>query len=225
MYSGSAYRVAQPTERPNAPDALGLFIFYKTWFSNRMKTLEETVQTGGVAVIPSDTLYGVMGSARNPETVEKIYKIRGRDRAKPFIVLIPDASALKEFGITPTSTEQKVMANYWPGKVTIVLSCLQGKYMYLHRSTGSIAFRVPDKPDLQELLKVVGPLVAPSANPEGKTPAYTIEEARTYFGDTVDFYQNVGRLEGEPSTLIKVEGDKIHILREGAVKIHEEIIS
>lgn len=177
------------------------------------------------AVIPSDTLYGVMGSARNPEVVEKIYEIRGRDRSKPLIVLLPDASGLSEFGVAPTPMEKKIMAKYWPGPVTIVFSVPDPKFEYLHRGTHSIAFRVPNKRSLHELLEKSGPLVAPSANPEGKEPAHTIEEAKAYFGASVSEYIDGGRLEGLASTLLQVQDEKIRILRQGSTKIEENDLS
>ena len=69
------------------------------------------------------------------------------------------------------------------------------------------------------LTRKTGPLVAPSANLEGKEPAKTIEQAKEYFGDNVDFYVDTGQLESKPSTLIKIVDENNMILRQGAVKI------
>lgn len=182
-------------------------------------------KNGKIGVIASDTLYGIMGSALLPEVVEKIYELRGRDRKKPLIVLIGDPADLSLFGISPSPEEKTIMEKYWPGAVTIVLPCALEKFEYLHRGTGTIAFRVPNNEKLLEILKENGPLVAPSANTEGKEPAHTIEEAKNYFGDTVDFYEDSGELTGLPSTLIALENAKIRVLRKGAVEIHEENIS
>ena len=77
---------------------------------------------------------------------------------------------------------------------------------------------MPDKKDLLELLKITGPLLAPSANHKGEKPALIIEEAKVYFGNKVDFYVDEGKLESLPSTLIKIEDGKIVVLREGAVE-------
>jgi L-threonylcarbamoyladenylate synthase len=84
---------------------------------------------------------------------------------------------------------------------------------------GTLAFRFPKKEDLIELIKETGPIVAPSANSEGAVPAKNLDEARKYFGDEVDFYIDGGEIDSEPSTLVKIDGDKIEVLREGAVKI------
>jgi L-threonylcarbamoyladenylate synthase len=86
-----------------------------------------------------------------------------------------------------------------------------------------LAFRLPADEELRAFLRETGPLIAPSANPEGKSPATTIAEARTYFGEMVDSYQEAGILSGAPSTLVTIEEGKIRILREGSVTIPDEI--
>ncbi len=78
---------------------------------------------------------------------------------------------------------------------------------------------MPDKSELIELLKETGPLVAPSANPQGKPPAKTIDEAQAYFGDSVDHYEDAGVVEGEPSTIISFQNGEMTVIRQGAVRI------
>ena len=72
---------------------------------------------------------------------------------------------------------------------------------------------------LQKLIKVSGPLVAPSANFAGEKPAENIKNAQNYFGDQVGFYIDGGELKGEPSTIIKIESNKIKVLRQGTYKL------
>jgi L-threonylcarbamoyladenylate synthase len=160
-----------------------------------------------------------MGSALRPETVERIYAVRGRDLDKPLIVLVAGVADLGRFGISLSSEETAFLERWWPGKISVVLSCGDEEFRYLHRGTGSVAFRCPDVAELRELLEEAGPLVAPSANPQGLPPSETVEEAKRYFGDQVDFYVDGGRLSGEPSTLVKLKDGKVEVLRQGAVEI------
>ncbi len=81
----------------------------------------------------------------------------------------------------------------WPGPVSVVL--------------GPTAFRLPAPAWLRDLLRLTGPLAAPSANPNGQPPAATIEEARRYFGDQISLYVQGGRLTGKASTLVQLEPD------------------
>lgn len=177
--------------------------------------------SGGVGVIPTDTLYGIVGRADLPSTVERIYKTRERNEKKPCIVLIASIEDLNKFGIWVSSEIKEYLESkkLWPGKISIIFSVSDGKFSYLTRGSGSLAFRVPDNKDLRELIKETGPLIAPSANIEGEPTATNISDAKVYFGDKVDFYVDEGEINSEPSTLIKFEKNCPIILREGAVKI------
>lgn len=172
------------------------------------------IKKGGIAVIPTDTIYGIVGSALNPETVEKIYKLRKRDLNKPFIILISDLSELKKFGvILPPKIKDKLKKS-WPEKTTIIFPCHMKEFAYLHRKQNSLAFRLPNQQDLFNLLKETGPLVAPSANTQGDEPAVNIKQAKKYFGNSVDFYLDGKQISSHPSSLLKLEdGNLISIRR------------
>ncbi|MCX6753356.1 MAG: L-threonylcarbamoyladenylate synthase [Candidatus Nomurabacteria bacterium] len=179
-----------------------------------LKGVIKSLKKDGIGIIPTDTLYGIVGSAFSKKAVEKIYKIKGRDENKPFIVLISSIKDLEKFGIQhPYKLEfVRMLEKFWPGKVSVILSC--SKYKYLHRGENAIAFRLPNKKSLIELIKKTGPLVAPSANPQGMIPASNIKEAKKYFGDNVDFYVAGGTLKSKPSTLIKInKNGEIEVLR------------
>jgi len=185
-------------------------------YSERTKDL---LRSGGVVVLGTDTIYGVVGTALNEDTVMRIYDIRKRDKDKPMVILISSADDLRVFGIKPNDVEKEILDEVWPGKVSVILPFINPKFEYLSRGIGSLAFRVPDNEPLRHMLNEIGPVVAPSANTEGKEPAKTISEAEAYFGADVDFYEDAGRLLSEPSTLIAIEGGKPKVVREGAVKI------
>lgn len=175
---------------------------------------------GGIGVFPTDTIYGVIGSAFKKETVERIYKLRKRELKKPMIILISSLNDLKKFGIKLNAKQKNTISKLWPEKVSIAFDCPSKKLNYLHRGTFSLALRLPNDAALIKILKKTGPLVATSANIAGKKPAETFEEARKYFGEKVDFYVDSGRLKSTHSTLVKIDAlGSITVLREGAVKI------
>jgi len=180
------------------------------------------LKNNGIAIVATDTLYGVLGNAHSEAVVQHIYELKGRDEDKPFIILIPDIGSLAQFGAVLSNTEKQKLAQYWPGAVTVIVPLAEAwreKFAYLHRGTNELAFRMPGKQSLLDLLKETGPLVAPSANPQGKEPAHTINEAQTYFGDEVDFYQDGGTVAGLPSTIIRLKDQHITIIRQGAVSV------
>lgn len=178
-----------------------------------------TLKKGGVGVIPTDTIYGIVGSALSRRAVNRIYRLRHRRPDKPMIILIGSIKDLGIFGISFGGRIRKMLMKFWPGKVSVILPCASKKFFYLHRGKKTLAFRVPAKGDLRKFLKRIGPLIAPSANPEGKPPARTVKEAQKYFGSKVDFYIDSGRLISRPSTLIALKNGKNSILRQGVIRI------
>lgn len=170
--------------------------------------------------MPTDTIYGIVGSALNARAVRRIYRVRRRNARKPLIVLIGRTEDLDAFGVKLGPRERELLGHWWPGKVSVILPVRSNRFSYLHRGTRKLAFRLPRSVWLRNLLKKTGPLVAPSANPEGESPARTIGEAKRYFGERADFYQSAGRvLASLPSTLIEMRGASYVILRSGAGSI------
>ncbi len=182
---------------------------------------KEIIENDGVVVLPTDTLYGIVGKAESKKEVAKIYKIKARDRNKPFIVLITSYKDLDIFDIKVEKWQEKFLQKFWPGKVSVILPCLSNKWRYLHRGVKSIAFRMisPRNKNLYNLINKVGPLVAPSANTEGGRPAETIKEVQNYFGDKISLYINDGKKNVEPSTLVRLEDNNWIVLRQGAKEI------
>lgn len=173
------------------------------------KNLINVLKGGGVVVMPTDTLYGIVGSALNKSTVERIYTLKSRTLKKPCIILIGDINQLEFFSIILSEEQKNKIKEFWPGPVSIILDCLDDKFLYLHRGTKTLAFRLPVKNIVHDLLMEVGPLVAPSANPEDLPTADNIPKAKEYFGDAVDLYVDGGKITGKASKLIKLDKDGI----------------
>jgi len=177
------------------------------------ENLIKILKGGGVAIMPTDTIYGIVGQAQNISTVNRIYNLKKREPKKPCIILISDINELKKFSII-ISEEQKNVIKIFLIPTSFILDCLDDSLEYLHRGTKTLAFRVPAPQELRNLLLKVGPLIAPSANPEGLPPAKNISEAQRYFGDSVDLYVDGGEINGKHSKLIKLHKDgTVNILR------------
>ncbi len=170
-------------------------------------------------MMPTDTIYGIVGSALNPLTVEEIYVLRKRDTSKPMIILISSLDDLLDFDITLTSAQKDFLTKIWPNPVSVILPCPYSRFFYLHRGKKSLAFRMPDNKNLLKVLQQVGPLVAPSANIEKEKSAETILGAKKYFGEKVSFYLDGGRIKTKPSTIIQLFKDGTQIvLRKGGFR-------
>ena len=188
-----------------------MYIFYQATKMNDL--IIKILKNGGVGILLTDTLYGLVGRALDKKAIKRIYRIKGRNNKKPLIILISSAKDLKLFGVKLNKQTKKTVENLWPGSVSVILPCLSKKFTYLHRGTKTLAFRLPGKKPLLDILKKTGPLVAPSANPEKKPPAQNIKEAKIYFGDRVDFYLKGGKPRSKPSDIIKISDEKIEFIR------------
>ncbi|MFA6430490.1 MAG: L-threonylcarbamoyladenylate synthase [Candidatus Paceibacterota bacterium] len=177
----------------------------------------EVLKNGGIGVIPTDTIYGIVCSVFKKEALERIFEVKGRDENKPPVVVISDVEDLKKFNIEISDEASKFINKYWPGKMSVIFP-ISSDFAYLDKEKG-LAIRLPSDDKLREFIRKTGPLATSSANLQNFPPAKNICEAKNYFGDKVDFYIDGGELNSLPSTLVKIVGDSIEVLREGAVKI------
>lgn len=189
--------------------------------------LLKILKNGGVAVMPTDTIYGIVGQAENVATVHRIYNLKKRNPEKPCIILISDIAQLENFSVILSEEQKNKLKEYWSfggaqdlHPTSIIFDCLDDSFSYLHRGTNTLAFRFPTPQTLRDLINKTGPLIAPSANPEGLLPAKNISEARKYFdlpaqtGNNVDLYLDGGIISGKASKVIKLHKDgSINILR------------
>jgi L-threonylcarbamoyladenylate synthase len=176
--------------------------------------LVKTIKSGGVAVMPTDTLYGIVGDALNTPTVNRIYSLRHRSPEKPCIILIGSMIDLEKLSIQLSEIQKKAAEPFWPGPVSIIFDCHDADLAYLHRGTDSLAIRFPAIEALQKFLRETGPIIAPSANTEGQTPSQNIDEAKKYFGNSV-FYADGGMIAGKASKIIRIGGNgEVTVIRE-----------
>lgn len=168
---------------------------------------------GKIGVIPTDTIYGISCLANRKDLISKIYEIKGRDYSKPFIIIISSETQLGKFGIKLSKEENRVVNKYWPGPVSIILDVDSDLLQYLHRGSGTLAFRVPKHRQLASLLKKTGPLISTSANISGTGSPKTVGEAIIGLKDQVDFYLDKGYLDNPPSTVIRITDAKEVIIR------------
>lgn len=172
-----------------------------------------------LAVIPTDTVYGLVAKASMPDAATRLYQLKSRSD-KPGTILAADIDQLVGLGLKRrylTAVEQ-----YWPGPISIIIPCSDPSLKYLHQGKMSLAVRIPDDKKLKMMLQKNGPLLSSSANISGQQPAHNIDQARAYFGDNVDLYVDGGDLSNrQPSTIIRIVDDAVEVLRQGAVKISE----
>ncbi len=168
---------------------------------------------GAIGIIPTDTIYGLVARTSDIKAVERLYKVKFRNK-KLGTLIAANTDQLYSMDI---DKESLVLAEkFWPGPVSVVLPV--GRNLeYLDQGIGSLAVRIPRSHKLVRLLNHTGPLITTSANLPDKPSSNTVEEAKAYFGDNVDFYIDSGDLSAnKPSAIIKIENGQIVILRENS---------
>nr|MBA2600618.1 threonylcarbamoyl-AMP synthase [Actinomycetota bacterium] len=179
------------------------------------RAVARVLASGGLAVIPTDTVYGLAASLR-AGPVQRVFELKGRSRDKALPVLAAARADLEAVAHLD-SRAQRLAEAFWPGSLTIVCRRATGFEVDLGGGEkGTVAVRVPDSDSLLKLLRLTGPLAVTSANASGAAPATTAARARAVFGEAVDAYLDGGVCDGIPSTVISVVDDPL-VLREGAL--------
>jgi L-threonylcarbamoyladenylate synthase len=175
------------------------------------------LNNGMIGIIPTDTIYGLVGAASNSDAIHRMYHIKERTR-QPGTTIAANPAQLIKLGFPATTITE--VAHYWPAALSVEMSAANIPE-YLSTGQPVMAARVPDLDELHSLLEKTGPLMTTSANHPGEPAATNIQAAIDYFGDEVDFYVDTGDLGNRPpSTIIGLNDDgSITIYRQGAVKI------
>jgi tRNA threonylcarbamoyl adenosine modification protein (Sua5/YciO/YrdC/YwlC family) len=174
------------------------------------------LEGGAVAVIPTETVYGIAAAARYSTAVDAIFELKGRDRSKALPVLAATIEALRDV-VTLDERSERIAQRFWPGPLTLVLPRAASFDVDLGGDDPkTIAVRVPGHDVTRALLQRTGPLAVTSANHSGAPPATTIDEARAVFGNAVTVYLDAGPCEGTPSTVVSLVGEP-HVLRAGGL--------
>lgn len=175
------------------------------------------INGGAIGVLPTDTVYGLVGKASSQTAVEHMYSVKSRER-QPGTTIAASVEHLENLGF-PAAQLQRA-AGYWPNALSVEMIA-SNIPTYLSTGQPVMAARVPNKPDLLVLLEQTGPLMTTSANAPKQPTSTSVQMAMDYFGDEVDFYVDGGDLSGRPpSTIIGFDdAGEIIVYRDGAVKL------
>lgn len=181
------------------------------------------LKQGGLVAYPTDTVYGLGACVILPQSVERVYRVKDRPRKMPFPWLLADTSDIAKITETISPEAQLLIDRFLPGSLTLVLPKSKSLPDEITAGTGTIAFRIPDHPVPQTLIKELGtPIIGTSANISGKPSPLTADEVKEQLGDSIDLVIDGGRCPGgKESTIIDLSGEKPVLLREGAISKEE----
>lgn len=170
------------------------------------------LRDGGLAVYPTETVYGLGAAALDPEAVARVFEVKGRSRDKPVSMAAPSVDAALEY-VRATDREARFMRQFLPGPVTVVVEREPDVPDTLTAGRERVGVRVPDHDIALALLERVHPLTATSANRSGHPSARRIEDLDPEFRSAVDAVVDAGETPGGGSTVVDPGSGDIH--REG----------
>lgn len=178
----------------------------------------EVLRQGGIAAMPTDTVYGLVAVAADDAAVRRIYEVKGRDPAQAmplFVSSVEQARLIAE--LNPAA--ETLASAFWPGALTLVLR-RRARYRTEAAAGGdTLAVRVPDDAALREFAAQLGPLTGTSANRSNAPEGRTADEVRAQLGDDVSCIVDAPVAAADvPSTIVDcTDGARVRLLREGAV--------
>jgi L-threonylcarbamoyladenylate synthase len=186
-----------------------------------LETAAGVLKTGGVAAMPTDTIYGLAVDPFRPGATSRLFAAKGRPRRVPLPVLVASADQAEALA-GPLSPLASVLADrFWPGALTLVLPRRPGLDVDLGDEGSTIGLRAPNHPVPLGLCRRVGPLATTSANLHGGTTPAVAGEVARLFETSVDLVLDGGPCGGRASTVVDCTTGAPRLLREGEIPWEE----
>ena len=198
-------------------------------YSNQKEQIKEeeieeaskVIIDGKLVLFPTETVYGIGANAMDAVAVKKIFEAKGRAADNPLIVHVSNLKMLKQIVESVGELEKKLIQEFWPGPLTIIFNRKSEEIIpnITTANLNTVGIRMPSNTIAQKLIEYAGvPIAAPSANVSGKPSGTKIEDIIQEFDGKVDYIIDGGFTDiGVESTVIKAEGETIHLLRPGKV--------
>ena len=192
-------------------------------FEEELEGAVRLLREGGVAAIPTDTLYGLAADAFNSDAIERIFAIKERPEGMALPVLLADLEQLSIVAREAPEAARILAGAYWPGPLTLIVRKAEGLPMRLTAGNATVAVRVPAHPVPRELARRLGrPITGTSANISGALDPQSLDELRIQVGERVDCVVSAGPAPaGTASTIVDLTGDTPKVIREGAITFSE----
>lgn len=182
----------------------------------------EVINNGGIVITPTDTIYGIMGDALNENVIRKVFEIKKRPFNKPLLLLMDSFEMVKQYTEEISEKERILMDRYWPGLVTFILKKNDKVSELITSGNDTVGVRIPDNKDLLGIIsKLKRPVISTSANITGTEVITSTQLLEKDLIDNIDYIEDGGEVDSQSSTIIKIEDNKLVVLREG--KLSREI--
>ena len=190
---------------------------------NELKEVIEILKNNGIIIFPTETVYGIGTNGLNKEAIKKLYEVKQRPLNKPINLLVSNIEMVNQVAKNISKLEYKIMQNFFPGPLTIILEKKDIVPDILTANTNTVGIRMPSGKIARKLIEYAGvPIATPSANISGKPSGTNIKDIQKDFEGKVDYFIDNGESKlGIPSTIVRVINNEVHILRHGSISKEE----
>ena len=190
----------------------------------KLKEVARTIRQGGIAVFPTETVYGIGTNGLKENSVKRLYEVKQRPLNKPISLLVNGTDMINEIAQDITDLEKALIREFFPGPLTIILKKKDIVPNIVTANSNMVGVRMPSNEIALKLIEYAGvPIATPSANISGKPSGTNMEDIMKDFEGKVDYFIDDGPSKiGISSTIVQVIDGVPHILRQG--KITEEQI-
>lgn len=187
-----------------------------------IKKATEVIRSGGIVIFPTDTAFGIGCRIDRKETIEKLFSIRKRPATQPMPVLCNSLEMVSKYVLSiPEDAKEKLMEEYWPGGLTIILPANVEEVPAIVRGGAmTVGVRVPNHTVPLSIITSIGvPILGPSANFHGEKTPYQLSDINPELIYLTDYIVPGGCTVCRESTVIDCTESPWKILRQGAVKL------
>ncbi|HMM00198.1 MAG TPA: L-threonylcarbamoyladenylate synthase [Bacilli bacterium] len=193
----------------------------KIYSEKQINEVAKFLLSGEVVCFPTETVFGLGVVFDDEEAFAKLVTVKRRPADKPFTLMCADSEDIEKYAKISSKTKE-IIKRFMPGPLTIIVDVRDNVPSWVTLNTGSIGIRISSLDLVRDLIRQCGkPLLVPSANRAGETPAYSAKEAYNIFkGDIPAIIDGVATSR-VPSTIIKISQDELTLIRQGTVSFDE----
>lgn len=174
------------------------------------------VDSGGLVITPTDTVYGIMGDSLDESVIRKVYSVKRRTFSKPLILLMSDVEMIKKYTSNISDVEWDLINHFLPGLVTIILKKNDLVNPLITSNSDYVGIRIPNNSELVEIIKKLGrPVISTSANISDNDVITRVDMISDELLSGIDYVYDGGEINNLSSTIIRVVDGKLVILRRG----------
>ena len=176
------------------------------------------IKQGNLVIIPTDTVYGISVVMNNEKEIKKVYEAKNRDKSKPLILLVSSVDMLRKYTEKLNQLEEEIIKKYLPGKLTLLLHKNNKVSDEITSGSNLVGIRIPDNKELIKIIDKIGnPIISTSANISGKTTITNPKEIEKEMLKHISYVEDAGTINNEPSSIIKIENEKIIVIRKESI--------